>query len=91
MKNTHYLKTTINFNNREIDIELRGIYTPYRNATYIDPPEGDEMELTEIVTKVFFNPELNGQYREIDIIDTFTQDELLEFNNQLYANGEKIE
>lgn len=92
MRKKYKLNTTIEFNGREIDIELRGDYTPYRKATYMDPPEGDEMELTEIVTNVIVSEGVLGNLiRETDIIDLFTKEELEEFNDQLYSNGEEIE
>lgn len=91
MRKKYKLNTTIEFNGREIDIELRGDYTPYRKASYMDPPEGDEMELTEIMVRKYTNGLNHGNYTETDIIDLFTKEELEEFNDQLYSNGEEIE
>ncbi len=92
MANTHYFKTSIDFNSREIDIEIRGIYTPYRKATYMDPPEGDEMELTEIIIDRLTRTDSKGvkYFDEEDITWMFTQEEIEEFNEKLYANGEEI-
>ena len=92
MANTHYLKTSINFHNRELDIELRGVYTPYRKATYMDPPEGDEMELTEVVIKRYTKTDSKGveHWVDEDITWMFIDEELNDFCDQLYTNGEEI-
>ena len=84
------LDTEISFNGRFIDIQLQG---DYYSGEELCPelPFKDEMELTKIVTRVYFNPELNGQYREINIHDLFEQKELEAFADLLYSNGEPIE
>lgn len=83
------LDTSIDFNGRELLIELRGDYFPYERATKFQPSIDDRMELTEIIVRKYQNGN-HGSYTEIDIIDLFTKEELEEFNEKLYANGEEI-
>jgi hypothetical protein len=95
MKNERYkLDTTITFNGRELDITLEGFYYPYQKATYMDPPEGDEIELTGIYTDCPAKDEDDSNVKlviEKDISWMFNDDELAKFNDILYANGERVE
>lgn len=89
---THKLLTTVFLNNREIDIELRGFYTPARSASYFDPPEGDEMQLVDVIFK--YEIDTIGDikyYKDVSILCLFSDDELDDFNDMLYSNGESID
>lgn len=88
MRKKYKLDTIVEFNGNEIEVELRGEYTPYKRGTYEYPPEGDEMELTEVIRRVYKNK--LGTFVEYDITDFFNDDQLIKFNDMLYANGEEV-
>ena len=89
---THKLLYSVVLNNREIDIELRGFYRPPRSATYYDPPEGDQMELIDVIFKYETHTIGNVKYyKDVSILFLFSDDELDDFNDMLYSNGESID